>query len=554
MLEASALEAGLHRLSPSQLRAAVANFLPKGGTTAERVAAVEAALRSPLGQSLRDAMARWIVDEVVPVERLVPEAYLKWRPPVRDSMMFVVSRLSPQRLAPKLLEQLELPENTSAEQRLWLLIAKVPGLQKLGQVIARNQHLRPALRNALARLENGIRDVKPEDMRAIIHRELGPRLEKYEVEIAPGLLSEASVSAVLRFRWKNPETGKRERGVFKVLKPHIPQYFSEDMDYLQGLAQYFGDRHHTYGFPAHLIPDTFKKVRRLLQNEVNFGREQKTLLEAWELYRGRPRVRVPRLIKPLCTACITALTEEQGIKVTNAAARLPKARRREVAEQLIEALVAVPLLASQDDAVFHGDPHAGNLLYNNRTGELTIIDWALRERLNREQRRHLALLFLMVALRDPVGACNEIVALSQQQIRSASQLRKRVYETVRSFLDELPLRPSSVDAMQLLERVALEGVRFPGALIMLSKVMFTLDGILGDVGGDSSSMGLTIARHVAQHWIRNRKAFRSPLKTQDWITLQCSALLYGSRLWLRGEQALLDRWLPANAVAADAAT
>ena len=554
MLEASALEAGLHRLSPSQLRAAVANFLPKGGTTAERVAAVEAALRSPLGQSLRDAMARWIVDEVVPVERLVPEAYLKWRPPVRDSMMFVVSRLSPQRLAPKLLEQLELPENTSAEQRLWLLIAKVPGLQKLGQVIARNQHLRPALRNALARLENGIRDVKPEDMRAIIHKELGPRLEKYEVEIAPGLLSEASVSAVLRFRWKNPETGKRERGVFKVLKPHIPQYFSEDMDYLQGLAQYFGDRHHTYGFPAHLIPDTFKKVRRLLQNEVNFGREQKTLLEAWELYRGRPRVRVPRLIKPLCTACITALTEEQGIKVTNAAARLPKARRREVAEQLIEALVAVPLLASQDDAVFHGDPHAGNLLYNNRTGELTIIDWALRERLNREQRRHLALLFLMVALRDPVGACNEIVALSQQQIRSASPLRKRVYETVRSFLDELPLRPSSVDAMQLLERVALEGVRFPGALIMLSKVMFTLDGILGDVGGDSSSMGLTIARHVAQHWIRNRKAFRSPLKTQDWITLQCSALLYGSRLWLRGEQALLDRWLPANAVAADAAT
>ena len=554
MLEASALEAGLHRLSPSQLRAAVANFLPKGGTTAERVAAVEAALRSPLGQSLRDAMARWIVDEVVPVERLVPEAYLTWRPPVRDSMMFVVSRLSPQRLAPKLLEQLELPENTSAEQRLWLLIAKVPGLQKLGQVIARNQHLRPALRNALARLENGIRDVKPEDMRAIIHRELGTRLEKYEVEIAPGLLSEASVSAVLRFRWKNPETGKRERGVFKVLKPHIPQYFSEDMDYLQGLAQYFGDRHHTYGFPAHLIPDTFKKVRRLLQNEVNFGREQKTLLEAWELYRGRPRVRVPRLIKPLCTACITALTEEQGIKVTNAAARLPKARRREVAEQLIEALVAVPLLASQDDAVFHGDPHAGNLLYNNRTGELTIIDWALRERLNREQRRHLALLFLMVALRDPVGACNEIVALSQQQIRSASQLRKRVYETVRSFLDELPLRPSSVDAMQLLERVALEGVRFPGALIMLSKVMFTLDGILGDVGGDSSSMGLTIARHVAQHWIRNRKAFRSPLKTQDWITLQCSALLYGSRLWLRGEQALLDRWLPANAVAADAAT
>ena len=129
---------------------------------------------------------------------------------------------------------------------------------------------------------------------------------------------------------------------------------------------------------------------------------------------------MPRLIRPLCTSRITASTEERGIKVTNAAARLPAARRRKVAEQLIEALVAVPLLAAQEDAIFHGDPHAGNLLYNNRTGELTIIDWALRERLSRDQRRHLALLFLMVSLRDPVGACNEVLALTQPHIRRAS--------------------------------------------------------------------------------------------------------------------------------------
>jgi ubiquinone biosynthesis protein len=546
MLDASVIAPGVGQLSPVQLRAALANFLPKKATREERIKAIEDALRSPMGQSMRDAMARWIVGAVVPVELLVPEAYLKWRPPVRDSMMFVVARLSSARLAPKLLEQMELPEKTSAEERLWLLIAKVPGLQKLGQVIARNQHLRPALRNELARLENGIRDVKPEEIRAIIEKELGSKLEKYQVEIASTLLSEASVSAVLRFSWRNPETGERERGVFKVLKPHIPEYFTEDMDYLQGLAEYFGDRHHTYGFAPHLIPDTFKKVRRLLQHEVNFAREQKTLLEAQELYRNVSGVRVPSLIRPLCTPRITALSEEHGIKVTNAAACLPVWRRRKVAEQLIEALVAVPLLAAREDAVFHGDPHAGNLLYNNRTGDLTIIDWALRERLSRDQRRHLALLFLMVALRDPVGSCNEVLALSQSRIRGDSALVLEVCETVRQFLDELPAKrlASGVDAMRLLERVAIKGLRFPGPLIMLSKVMFTLDGILGDIGGDGGGMGFNIARHVAQRWIGDRKAFRSPLKTQDWITLQCSAMLYGTRLWLKGEQALLNRYLP----------
>jgi ubiquinone biosynthesis protein len=544
----SVIEDGLRQLAPEQLRAALANFLPKGATAAEQTRAIEAALRSPAGEAMRDTMARWIVDEIVPVGRLVPQAYVEWRPPVRDAMMFVVARLSPARLAPKLLEQLELPLNTTAEVRLLRLIAKVPGLQKLGQVIARNQHLRPALRNALARLENGIRDVRPEDVVAIIRQELGPRLEKYAVRIAPAILSEASVSAVVRFTWRDPGGGKRERGVFKVLKPHIPEYFAEDMDYLQGLAQYFADQHHNYGFPANLLPDTFKKVRRLLRHEVDFVREQKTLLEAWSLYRSMPGIRVPRLIQPLCTSRITALTEERGIKVTNAAARLPVARRRKVAEQLIEALVAVPLLAAQEDAIFHGDPHAGNLLYNNRTGELTIIDWALRERLSRDQRRHLALLFLMVSLRDPVGACNEVLALSQQRIESTSPRGRMICLLVTRFLDDLPVRrlSSGVDAMLLLEHIALKGIKFPGPLVMLSKVMLTLDGILGDIGGSDIGMNLTIARHVAQHWISNRKEFRSPLKARDWITLQCSALLYSSRLWLKGEQAILDRLLPAG--------
>ncbi len=555
MLDPSAIAAGFRQLAPEQLRAALESFLPSG-SSAERVSAIEAGLRSPAGESLREAMARWIVDEIVPVERLVPESYLKWRPPVRDAMMYVVAHLSPGRLAPKLLEQIELPTSTSAETRLLRLIAKVPGLQKLGQVIARNQHLRPALRNALAKLENGIRDVRPEDMRTLVEQGLGARVKTFDVRIAPRLLSEASVSAVVRFTWRNPETRQRERGVFKVLKPHIPEYFGEDMAYLQGLAEYFGDQHHTYGVEADLIPDTFRKVQRLLRHEVNFVREQKTLLEARTLYRSFPRVCVPRVIKVLCTSTITALTEEPGIKVTSAALRLPATRRQELADQLVEALVAVPLFAETPNAVFHGDPHAGNLLYDNRTGELTIIDWALRERLDREQRRHLALLFLMVGLRDPVGTLNEISALAQHRVSMNSSRGRMIRTLATEFIDELPASrlPSGADAMRLLERVAIKGVKFPSSLIMLSKVMFTLEGILGDIVGGEFGMGFTLARKVAQHWLSNRSAFRFPLRTRDWITVQCSALLYTGRLWVRWEQGILDRFLARSTSAPEIET
>ena len=549
MASPSAAAAAFEKFNKDQLRTVVDSFLPQGASTQEKIGAIEAGLRSPLGQSMRETMARWIVDEIVPVDALVPEAYLKWRPPVRDSMMFVVAHLSPARLAPKLLEQLELPPKTPAEFRLLRLIAKVPGLQKLGQVIARNQHLRPALRQALAKLENGIRDVTAEEMRAVIQRELGPKLKTFDVRIGRTILSEASVSAVIRFQWINPQSGKRERGVFKVLKPHIPEYFAEDMDYLHGLAQYFGETHHRYGFPAHLIPDTFQKVRRLLRHEVNFTREQETLREVWSLYESFPRVRVPRVIEPLCTPGITALTEERGIKITSAAARAPSARRHQIAEQLIAALVALPLFSATSNAVFHGDPHAGNLLYDNSSGELTIIDWALRERLGREQRRHLALLFLMVTLRDPAGVTSEVLSLSQQALGANSPRGQVVRKVIEDFLASIPAEqfPSAADCMRLLERVAIKGIKFPASLIMLSKVMFTLEGILGDIGGAQQRLGFTIARHVAMHWLVNRRVYRSPLLTQDWLTLQCSALLFTGRLWLRWEESLVDRYLPQRA-------
>ncbi|HKW24824.1 MAG TPA: hypothetical protein VJN48_03520, partial [Terriglobales bacterium] len=181
--------------SPDQLKAA---FYAAGATVALRIGAVEAALRSPAGPMLRHAAGKWIVERL-PIEELVPEKYASWRVLVQDAMQFTVWTLSAGRLAPKLVEQWGLPADTPTEKRLLLLIAKVPGLQKLGQVLARNRHLLPPLRRALSELENSIRDVNPAEVRKIILQELGPRLRENQVKLRPGIFSEASVSAVTRF-------------------------------------------------------------------------------------------------------------------------------------------------------------------------------------------------------------------------------------------------------------------------------------------------------------------------------------------------------------------
>ena len=429
MLDLSLGERDFERFTPEELQAA---FFSAYGTSSERAHAIETMLRGPAGPLLRERIGQWVIQRL-PAEELVPEKYAHWRPLVKDAMLFMFLHLSIERLAPKIVEQMELPSSTRTGARLLRLIAKVPGLQKLGQVLARNRNLHPRLRRSLTELENGISDMNGKQVDAIIREELGPRLEANAVKIKPGIFFEASVSAVVRFTWRNPDTSQRERGVFKVMKPHIPACFAEDMHLLAELAKYVGTKHREYGFAKRVLPDTFSDVRRLLQHEVHFSREQATLVEASRIYGSIPGIRVPRLIPSLCTSKITAMSEERGKKVTEAVARMSGWSRARVAELLVESFLVAPLFSTEKDAMFHADPHAGNLLYDKRTGEVVILDWALTEHVNVEERRHLALLVLFTALRDSGGIFDQIQALSRGRARCKASQAKIIRDCVESL-------------------------------------------------------------------------------------------------------------------------
>lgn len=515
-----------------------ANF-PKVKVTSERLHVLEKLLEPQESRRLRSQIGRRIV-QLLHVEYLVPEIYKQWRPLVTDAMFFLTSRLSAARLAPKLIEQIGLPANTKPEMRLLRLIAKVPGLQKLGQVLARNRHLRPSLRRMLTKLENGICDVNAGEIREIVRAQLRPKLKIYSVEIERTILFEASVSALVRFTWQDPSTRRRERGVFKVMKPYVPPCFAEDMRLLGRLARYLGSRQQRYEIASRGIPDTFEEARQLLRHEVQFLREQRTLRNAQRLYNKIPGIRVPQVIQPLCTSKIIAMTEERGEKVTDAVRSMPARARSRVCEELIEALIATPMFAPGDHVMFHADPHAGNLLYDKRTGELALVDWALTEELSAEQRRHLAVLFLMIALRDPTGICSEIQALSADRTQSQYSY-ELIRDCVGRFLNHLSptSMPGAAEAMHLVERVAYEGIRFPAPLIMLRKVLFTLDGILHDIAGSEVALEAVLARHALRNWLRNFTSFGSPLYLPDWARVQFSFLLYASRMWMQSAQAAL---------------
>jgi ubiquinone biosynthesis protein len=540
------------QIGDDPLQQALSPFLAGLNTPEEKTRAIESALAGGAGKFWREELGKWTV-RMVPAELLVPEVHRHWRPLVRDAMLFVVARLSATRLAPKIVEQSTLPRDTPPEVRLLKFIAKVPGLQKIGQVLARNRNLDPKLRRALIKLENGISDMSIADLQAMIREQIKSQIKTYKIKVEPAILSEASVSAVVGFTWRNPQTHRRERGVFKILKPHIPGYFAEDMKILGQLARHLARKHKTKGTRLGGLAETLTEIRLLLEHEVDFRREQATLASALSTYRSIPGVRVPRLIPLLSTPTITALSFERGKKVTETRVR-PVKLRALLAERLAEALIAAPVMSLDKNSVFHADPHAGNVLYDRRRNELVILDWALTERLTQDQRKNVVLMVMMMALRDADGLVSAIAELCQVRPAYEREEMGIIRAHVERRLDELTLTqlPGPLNAMMLLDEIAMEGIRFPAALLMFRKAFFTLEGVMEDVAGTHVRLDTVMARYALAHWEDAIGSLLALFTLRDWAAVDWSALTLTSRL-LTIELRRRLRLLAGLSAAADAA-
>ena len=510
-------------------------------------------LFTTIDASTREQLIGQLMTAVLPWENLVPAHYPQWRRLVRDAAIYVGVHLSSRRLIPKLVRQLTLPMETPAERRLLIFIEQMPTLQKIGQTLARNRHLDPAVRAELTRLESAIQDVRPSEIFAIVQQQLGLLFNRYEVELQGVLLAEASVSAVLRFTWRNPTTKQQEQGVFKVLKPYIATYFAEELQLLRGLAVYIHENRAAYQLPPAGLSEMLDEVRHLLERETDLPAEQATLAEAYARYQAVAGVRVPQLIQALSTPTITAMSDETGLKVTDALRNQPRASQQQLAERMVTALLATPLFAPEEESIFHADLHAGNLLVEAKTGALVILDWALVERLSRAQRRHFVMLFVASAWRDAERLFTALAGLSQDDLSQDATKAALVRGHIATYLAQFsPLAaPSTTRVLILLDGVMSSGVHFPAELLLFRKMLFTLLDVLQEVapGYQIDSVliqhALTLLATEAPQRLRllptdASQRFNSHLTNHDLNVWTWTLPLLLNRVWLQLNEQMVN--------------
>lgn len=312
------------------------------------------------------------------VLEVVPDGASDWIPVVHDSLLFFLDRLGNERLFERVLNFAYLPSGADRGDRLLTFTDRTPSLQKIGQILARNPDLPTDLRSALQTLENDIDTADPVEIVNLIKEDIGQGpIDTFRVRFAEDILAEASVGAVIRARVVQADRDGEEDIVFKVVKPYVLRSLPQELEILEELSSFFEEHGGDYGLGDVPLSDTFRDVKAALSSEIRISDEQTNLASAEAYYADNPRIHVPRL-HPLSTENVTAMEFVVGDKITDAHLGRPDARR-EMARRLSDVLTIDVIFASEEEAIFHGDPHAGNVFHISEDAtdpyQIALLDW-----------------------------------------------------------------------------------------------------------------------------------------------------------------------------------
>lgn len=413
------------------------------------------------------------------VLEVIPEAQRSWLPLVHDSLLLFLNELSEERFLERLVLQSRLPSDASRGDLLLAFVARTPSLQKLGQILARYPEVDGDLRVALQTLENSIATTGRQELVDAIEQELGSGIvSQYQIHFADTVLAEASVGAVVRADVVLPNADRPQEAVCKLLKPYAISGLEEELQILEHVIQNLQDHGEFYDIGKAPVVELFEELRDALAKEIQVTEEQANLARAADYYRDEPRILIPE-VYAFSTPGVTCMEYVEGVKITDAFPDDPEAQA-ELAKRLSDALTFDVIFSHAEETLFHGDPHAGNVLHVLNDGQdpyrIALIDWGLAESFPYEQRAQFVQLLVGITLGDPKRLANNVGALVHLEEATPEQ-KQLLPDLVRPVLEDRD-RETFESLNELLTVLAREGypIRFNTAIFIKSQL--TIAGIL----------------------------------------------------------------------------
>jgi ubiquinone biosynthesis protein len=300
-----------------------------------------------------------------------------------------------------------------------LLAALGPTYIKLGQILSMRKDLfAPEWIAALETLQDDAPQLPFEAVRSQVEESLGGRLEDLFEQFDERPLGTASIAQTHRAR-----TRDGDEVVVKVQRPGIETVMRSDLDLLYLWAQILEssiDEMQLIGVVA--IVEEFEKG---LLRELNFHQELANLLEFQRNLDPAHKVTVPKPYAELSARTVLTMQFFPGQPIRKLVPKSPEAQA--VVNELVYSSCKQVLV----DRAFHGDPHAGNLLYD-ADGTLCMIDLGLVGRITPEQRDDLVTLVVATIANDSTTVARVLLKMGTPTKRVNLAELKADIERIRS--------------------------------------------------------------------------------------------------------------------------
>jgi ubiquinone biosynthesis protein len=268
-----------------------------------------------------------------------------------------------------------------------LLAALGPTYIKLGQILSmRKDIFAPDWIAALETLQDDAPRLPFEAIREQVETGLGGTLQDLYASFEEAPLATASIAQTHRAR-----TRDGDEVVVKVQRPGIETTMRSDLDLLYLAAQILEasiDEMQIFG-----VVSVIEEFEKGLLKELNFNQELSNLLEFQRNLDPSRKVSVPRPYPELSTRTVLTMQFFAGRPIRKLTPRSAEAQA--VVNEIVHAALKQVLV----DGVFHGDPHAGNLLYGE-DGTVCMIDLGMVGRVSQEQRDDIVTLMIAAIAND----------------------------------------------------------------------------------------------------------------------------------------------------------
>ncbi len=339
---------------------------------------------------------------------------------------------------------------------------------KLGQILSTRPDLLPEeYCQELRKLQDQTSPVSFLEIREVVEQEFKKPVGEIFAEFDSVPLASASIAQVHRAVLKDGN-----KVAVKVQKPGVEEKVISDLEILFYLAN-LADR--LTSFAPLTFSEMVTEFQKSLMREIDFLYEAVNARRFRENFSDFEGVYIPRVFDEYTTTRVLTLELIEGFNLSQMA---EKGQLQIDGPFLARRGAEAVLKMIFEDGFFHADPHPGNIMIREETGELVFLDFGIVGTVDERTRENMERMLLAVLRKDTervVDILEDEFLLSP--VESPLTLRVDLHEILERYvtanLKEMNISSLVNDFFYLLRKHSL---RFPPHLSSLMRALMVVEG------------------------------------------------------------------------------